>query len=236
MPKNTLKEISKHLEKIGGVFVFRGLPGGSFTDFVQEIAVLRSLDINANIQIDPDLFEDYGVEVVPTFVYLPPKKSEAIGRAEALSRAFEDTPYPEYKKIVGNVSVPWALKRDGSGALKKLLLSFFLLPLLAHAEFLNPVTDICLEFARCLYIQRELMSLHLQKTTSATRKNFAILGEGLSGFLSRTSSRKRSLKFPPSPFNLSLLGENLCRDQPQRKEDTATPITLTIGPIQQCSF
>lgn len=113
IPKTTLKEISDHLERIGGVFVLRGLPGGSFTDFVQEVAVLRSMDINANIQIDPDLFEDYSVAVVPTFVYLPPKKSGAIGRAEELSRGSEDTHYTEYKKIVGNVSVPWALREMG---------------------------------------------------------------------------------------------------------------------------
>ena len=113
MPKATLKEISEHLEHVGGSFVLRGLPGGSFTDFVQEVAILRSMDINANIQIDPDLFEDYSVTAVPTFVYLPPKKSEAIGRVEVLKRAFEDAPYPEYKKIVGNVSVPWALREMG---------------------------------------------------------------------------------------------------------------------------
>ena len=107
MPKATLKEISEHLERIGGSFVLRGLPGGSFTDFIQEVAVLRRMDINAKIQIDPDLFEDYSVTAVPTFVYLPPKNSEA------LKRAFEDTPYPEYKKIVGNVSVPWALRKMG---------------------------------------------------------------------------------------------------------------------------
>ena len=92
MPKNTLKEISNHLEKIGGVFVFRGLPGGSFANFVSEVAGLRDLEINANISIDPDLFEDYGVEVVPTFVYVK-----------------ED----DFKKIVGNVSVPWALREMG---------------------------------------------------------------------------------------------------------------------------
>jgi len=98
MPKATLKEISEHLERIGGSFVLRGLPGGSFTDFIQEVSTLRRMDIKANIQINPDLFEDYSVTAVPTFVYLPPKKNEEI---------------PEYKKIVGNVSVPWALREMG---------------------------------------------------------------------------------------------------------------------------
>lgn len=93
MPKATLKEISEHLECSGGTFVLRGFPGGSMTNFIQEIAVLRSMDINANIQIDPDLFEDYGVEVVPTFVYVK-----------------DD----DFKKIVGNVSVPWALREMGA--------------------------------------------------------------------------------------------------------------------------
>ena len=114
MPKSTLKEISNHIEKIGGTFVFRGFPKGSFSEFLKEVVALRALDINAHITIDPDLFEDYSVTAVPTFVYLPsPKKSEAIGRAEELSRASEDTPSLEYKKVVGNVSVPWALREMG---------------------------------------------------------------------------------------------------------------------------
>ena len=92
MPKNTLKEISNHIEKIGGTFVFRGLPGGSFANFVGEVAGLRALDINTNITIDPDLFEDYGVEVVPTFVYV---KDDA------------------FEKIVGNVSVLWVFREMG---------------------------------------------------------------------------------------------------------------------------
>ena len=115
MPKSTLKEISNHIEKIGGTFVFRGFPKGSFSEFLKEVVALRALDINAHITINPDLFEDYSVTVVPTFVYLPPSKaSEAFGRAEVRSSASEDTPSLEYKKIVGNVSVPWALREMGA--------------------------------------------------------------------------------------------------------------------------
>lgn len=110
MPKTALKEISKHLERIGGSFVLRGLPGGSFNEFILMVQELRSMDINANIQIDPDLFEECNVEEVPTFIYFPPSKASEASSAEMLSRAFDDTSYPKYKKIVGNVSVPWALR------------------------------------------------------------------------------------------------------------------------------
>ena len=100
----------KHLESIGGSFVLRGLSGGSFNEFILMVQDLRSMDINADIQIDPDLFEECNVEEVPTFIYFPPLKPSEASSAEMLSRAFEDTSYPKYKKIVGNVSVPWVLR------------------------------------------------------------------------------------------------------------------------------
>jgi conjugal transfer pilus assembly protein TrbC len=92
IPENTLKEISQHIEPIGGSFVFRGLPGGSFPAFTKRVSELRKVGISADLQIDPDLFEDYQVEAVPTFVYVK-----------------DD----DHKKIVGNVSVPWALREMG---------------------------------------------------------------------------------------------------------------------------
>lgn len=113
MPNTTIKEISNHLESIGGSFVLRGFPGNSFNEFILKVQQLRSMGINANIQIDPDLFDECDVEVVPTFLYFPHhKKSEALS-AEALSRASEDTSYLKYKKVVGNVSVPWVLREIG---------------------------------------------------------------------------------------------------------------------------
>lgn len=105
IPETTLKEISNHLERIGGSFVFRGMPNGSFKDFILKVKELRDKGILANALVDPDLFNEYGVTVVPTFLYIPPPKA---------SEAFrEDTSSPKYKKIVGNVSVPWALREMG---------------------------------------------------------------------------------------------------------------------------
>lgn len=92
MPENTLKEISQHVEPMGGSFVLRGFPGGTATEFAKKLIELRSIGIKADFQIDPDLFEDFQVEAVPTFVYV---KGDA------------------HKKIVGNVSVPWALREMG---------------------------------------------------------------------------------------------------------------------------
>lgn len=111
IPESSLKEISKHLERIGGSFVFRGMPNGSFNAFILKVKELREKDILAPILVDPDLFNEYAVTEVPTFVYLLP--SREILSAEELSRAFEDTSYPKYKKIVGNVSVPFVLREMG---------------------------------------------------------------------------------------------------------------------------
>ena len=114
MPKTTLKEISDYLERIGGSFVLQGLLGGSFNQFILMIQDLRSSGINANIQIDPDLFEECNVKEVPTFIYFPPSEASEASSAEMLSRAFEGTSYPKYKKIVGNVSVRWAFREMGA--------------------------------------------------------------------------------------------------------------------------
>jgi conjugal transfer pilus assembly protein TrbC len=111
IPETTLKQMSKELERIGGSFVFRGMPNDSFNEFIKKVMHFRELGILAPILVDPDAFAEYSVTEVPTFVYLPP--SEEILSAEELSRASEDTSYPKYKKIVGNVSIPYALEKMG---------------------------------------------------------------------------------------------------------------------------
>ena len=109
--ETTLKQMSKELERIGGAFVFRGMPNDSFSDFIKKVLHFREQGILAPILVDPDAFSEYNVTEVPTFVYLPPS-TETLS-AEELSRAFEDMSYPKYKKIVGNVSIPYALDKMG---------------------------------------------------------------------------------------------------------------------------
>lgn len=111
IPETTLKQMSKELERIGGSFVFRGMPNDSFSDFIKKVLQFREQGILAPILVDPDAFTQYNVTEVPTFVYLPPS-IETLS-AKELSRDSEDTSYPKYKKIVGNVSIPYALDKMG---------------------------------------------------------------------------------------------------------------------------
>jgi len=112
IPEASLKEMSKHLERIGGQFIFRGLPNNSFEDFLKVVMDFREKGILAPILVDPESFEEYGVTEVPTFVLTSP--SIEILHAEGLSRASEDMPNRKYKKIVGNVSIPYVLGKMGS--------------------------------------------------------------------------------------------------------------------------
>lgn len=89
IPESSLKEMSKHLEKIGGQFIFRGMPKGSFEEFLKVVMDFREKGILVPILVDPESFEEYGVTEVPTFVYVEGEN---------------------FKKVVGNVSIPYALK------------------------------------------------------------------------------------------------------------------------------
>lgn len=108
IPEASLKEMSKHLERIGGQFVFRGLPNNSFEDFLKVVMDFREKGIFAPILVDPESFEEYGVTEVPTFVLSSP--SREILNAEGLSRASEAMLNEKHKKVVGNVSIPYALE------------------------------------------------------------------------------------------------------------------------------
>ena len=89
IPEASLKEMSKHLEKIGGQFVFRGLPNNSFEDFLKKVMDFREKGILAPIIVDPESFDEYNVEVVPTFVL---------------------TQEEGFEKVIGNVSIPYVLE------------------------------------------------------------------------------------------------------------------------------
>ncbi|MCB1082530.1 MAG: type-F conjugative transfer system pilin assembly protein TrbC [Chlamydiia bacterium] len=68
IPEETLKELSYGLEKIGGSFLIKGLPQNSFRAFFEKSKALKEKGIFAPIVIDPEAFEDFHIEKVPTFV------------------------------------------------------------------------------------------------------------------------------------------------------------------------
>jgi|GEM_PF-1897477 conjugal transfer pilus assembly protein TrbC len=67
VPEESLKELSYGLEKIGGSFVIRGLPQNSFRAFFEKTKSLKEKGISAPILIDPEAFENFNIERVPTF-------------------------------------------------------------------------------------------------------------------------------------------------------------------------
>jgi len=68
VPEESLKELSQGLEEIGGSFVIKGLPHNSFRQLLQKTKHLKEIGILAPISIDPESFEYFKVDRVPTFV------------------------------------------------------------------------------------------------------------------------------------------------------------------------
>lgn len=68
MPLESWKEYSHFLEKIDGTFILRGVPSNSFADLSQKILKLRKEGVFAKITIDPESFDKYHVDAVPSFI------------------------------------------------------------------------------------------------------------------------------------------------------------------------
>lgn len=104
MPKSLLKAYLREANKYGGVLVFKGLPQGSFKELTKLVIDLTGSkgdlqDIAANIQIDDEAYERFGVVSVPTIVLVK-----------------EDDYHPnqryilKFDKMVGNVGIKYSLK------------------------------------------------------------------------------------------------------------------------------
>lgn len=79
VPLETWKDFSREMEKTGGVFVLKGISGGSFEAFALKVMELRQAGVQAPIDIDPDLFEEFKVVEVPTFILRGKKSDRASG-------------------------------------------------------------------------------------------------------------------------------------------------------------
>jgi type-F conjugative transfer system pilin assembly protein TrbC len=84
MPKETIKILAHEAEKQKGILVIRGLVDNSFVKTAKAIQ-----EIGAGVVLDPTLFKEYDIKVVPTFVQ---KHKNA------------------YQRIAGNVSLSYALE------------------------------------------------------------------------------------------------------------------------------
>lgn len=68
LPINTWKEFSHFLEKTRGEFVMRGIPKNSFLLFSAKVQELKKSGVNASIRIDPEAFQKYNIQAVPTLI------------------------------------------------------------------------------------------------------------------------------------------------------------------------
>ena len=108
MPDPALKQLVRDTASAGGVVVFRGFPNNSAKEFVGRISKVVERDQFANIGIDPRLFRAFDVQAVPTYV--------AVSSDFDLCAGFScTTKLPPYDRMVGNVTVDYALSTFASG-------------------------------------------------------------------------------------------------------------------------
>lgn len=96
VPLSTWKEASPDLEKLGGAFLIRGLPGSSFEELRNRILELRKEGIKAPILLDPQSFITYSIKTVPTLILKGDTSSH------------EDNPL--YDQVSGNIPISEALR------------------------------------------------------------------------------------------------------------------------------
>lgn len=109
MPPQSLKKLIGDTAKAGGVVVFRGFPNNSMKEFATALGkIVDRQDDFANVGIDPRLFRAFDVQAVPTYV--------AVSSDFDLCAGFScQTKVPPYDRMVGNVSVQFALEQFAEG-------------------------------------------------------------------------------------------------------------------------
>lgn len=114
MPPQALKQMIADTARAGGVVVFRGFPNNSMKEFAARLGkIVERQDDFSNIGIDPRLFRAFDVQAVPTYV--------AVSSDFDLCAGFScKTRVPPYDRMIGNVTVEYALETfrqgDGPGA------------------------------------------------------------------------------------------------------------------------
>ncbi|AGH51817.1 MULTISPECIES: type-F conjugative transfer system pilin assembly protein TrbC [Sphingomonadaceae] len=111
MPPKALRRLIQDTARAGGVVVFRGFPNNSMKEFSERLGkIVERQDDFANIGIDPRLFRAFDVQAVPTYI--------AVSSDFDLCAGFScRTQVPPYDRMIGNVTVEYALTSfaDGNG-------------------------------------------------------------------------------------------------------------------------
>jgi conjugal transfer pilus assembly protein TrbC len=106
----TLKQLVRDTSSAGGVVVFRGFPNNSAKEFVTRLGKVVDKRQFASIGIDPRLFRAFDVQAVPTYI--------TVSSDFDLCAGFScQTKVPPYDRMIGNVTVEYALSTfaEGSG-------------------------------------------------------------------------------------------------------------------------
>lgn len=101
LPDNIWLELSKEAKEFGARIVVRGLPDNSFKKFSSRLHALQKRGMSASVDIDPELFQKYGITKVPSFVVKDTKG---------------------FDKVSGSISLEYFLEksaRDGDSLLSK---------------------------------------------------------------------------------------------------------------------
>lgn len=88
VPDDVWLSLSKEVESIDGLIVLQGVPNNSFKDLAEHLIRLKSKGMNATVQLHPQLFNQYEISHVPSFVLREG---------------------PSFDKVTGNISVGFAL-------------------------------------------------------------------------------------------------------------------------------
>ena len=108
MPENSLRQLVRDTADAGGVVVFRGFPNNSAKDFVARLSKVVDQGQLASIGIDPRLFRAFEVQAVPTYV--------TVSSDFDLCAGFScQTKLPPYDRMIGNVTVEYALTTFAEG-------------------------------------------------------------------------------------------------------------------------
>lgn len=108
MPDEALKQLIRDTAAAGGVVVFRGFPNNSAKEFVARLSRVVNKGQFASIGIDPRLFRAFQVQAVPTYV--------SVSSDFDLCAGFScTTKVPPYDRMIGNVTVEYALSTFAEG-------------------------------------------------------------------------------------------------------------------------
>lgn len=89
LPDNIWLELSKEAKEFGARIVVRGLPDNSFKKFSSRLYTLQKRGMSASVDIDPELFQKYGITKVPSFVVKDTKGFDKVSGSISLEYFLE---------------------------------------------------------------------------------------------------------------------------------------------------